>query len=164
MTNNSFMMFKEYALPEFKDKMKVLEIGAIPYEHKYSLQKLLEDKFNLRYDNSDFDKGIKFIDGKKLDSLNNVYDIVFCANVIEHVARPWIWIKELVRVTKKGGKVIILGPINWGYHESPLDCWRVFPDGMRILLTDSGLKIEKVKMEKLDNNDTNIDCIGIGKK
>ena len=162
MTKNSFMMFEEYALPLFKDGMKVLEIGATPIENEFNLEKLVR-KINVDYSNADINGTVlKFRGGEVIDADNNTYDVVFCANVIEHIARPWIWLKELVRVTKKGGKVIVLCPITWGYHESPLDCWRIYPDGMRVLLTDSGLSVELVEMENLD--ETEIDCLGIGVK
>jgi hypothetical protein len=62
--------------------------------------------------------------------------------VIEHVRKPWRWIPELARVTRRGGLVITINPVSWGYHEAPIDCWRMFPEAMRALYEAAGLIVE----------------------
>ena len=74
---------------------------------------------------------------------NDTYDIVLSGQVIEHVARIWQWMRELARVTKPNGLVITINPISWPYHEAPIDCWRIYPEGMKALCEDAGLSIEK---------------------
>ena len=36
---------------------------------------------------------------------SGAYDIVFSGQVIEHVRKIWLWIKELTRICKVGGLV-----------------------------------------------------------
>ena len=58
------------------------------------------------------------------------YDVVVSGQALEHVRQPWLWIKEIARITTLGGKVCVIAPHTWHYHEFPVDCWRVWPEGM----------------------------------
>ena len=78
------------------------------------------------------------------------YDIVLSGQVIEHVRKIWIWVRELERVCKKGGYVIIINPVSWTFHQVPLDCWRIYPDGMKALLEDTALRIVDSRFESLE--------------
>jgi ubiquinone/menaquinone biosynthesis C-methylase UbiE len=62
--------------------------------------------------------------------------------VLEHVPRAWVWLEELARVTKPGGHVITINPVSWPYHEAPVDCWRIFPEGMIALYEHANLDVE----------------------
>lgn len=73
---------------------------------------------------------------------DNTYDIVLSGQVIEHVAKIWRWMPELARVTKPSGVVITVNPSSWPYHEAPIDCWRMYPEGMKALCEDAGLCVE----------------------
>ena len=79
------------------------------------------------------------------------FDIVLSGNVIEHVRRPWIWMQELARVCRPGGIVATITPVSWPYHEAPIDCWRIYPEGMRTLCEDAGLAVELALFESLES-------------
>jgi SAM-dependent methyltransferase len=86
---------------------------------------------------------------------NGAYDVVFSAQVIEHVRKIWRWMPELARVCRPGGVVVTINPVSWHYHESPVDCWRIYPEGMRALSDDAGLDVElsewgSVEMQRLE--------------
>ena len=49
-------------------------------------------------------------DGTTLPFPDNHFDAVGALNVLEHVEKPEAFIKELVRVTKPGGKVVVSSP------------------------------------------------------
>jgi ubiquinone/menaquinone biosynthesis C-methylase UbiE len=53
---------------------------------------------------------INFMDNKFPD---NLFDIVHCSHVIEHIAYPKImtFLDELIRITKPGGHIIIRSPL-----------------------------------------------------
>jgi hypothetical protein len=38
--------------------------------------------------------------------------------------------------------VITINPVSWVYHEAPVDCWRIFPEGMKVLYEDASLSVE----------------------
>ena len=81
---------------------------------------------------------------------SDAYDIVLSGQVIEHVRKIWLWIKELARVCKVGGLVITINPVSWPYHEHPIDCWRAFPEGMQALYEDASLEVLLSIFESLE--------------
>ena len=59
--------------------------------------------------------------GERLPLADRSVDVCFSSNVVEHVAAPWRFADELVRVTRSGGLVVLaytnwLSP--WGGHET----------------------------------------------
>ena len=72
---------------------------------------------------------------------------------MEHVKKLWVWIKEVARVSKKGGRVIMIAPTSWAYHPFPVDCWRIYSEGMRALYEEAGLAVELCKTETLEITD-----------
>lgn len=62
-----------------------------------------------------------FYDGKTLPFNNEVYDAVFCSEVFEHLFNLPEILKELNRVLKPGGKMLITCPFVWPEHEKPHD-------------------------------------------
>jgi SAM-dependent methyltransferase len=151
MHQNCILLFQKYALQYFTPGMKVLEIG--PDDSPSSLQRLVPI---VTWDTVDL---VEFKDAKltyraqdeyTFPISNNEYDIVVSANVIEHVRKPWIWMKEVTRVTKPRGKVVTINPVSWPYHLAPIDCWRCYPEGMRALYEDAGLKVLHSSWESLE--------------
>ena len=69
---------------------------------------------------------------------DNEYDVIISGQCIEHVTNLAVWMKELYRILKPGGRICIIGPSAGGIHRHPVDCWRVLPDGMRFLFENEG--------------------------
>jgi SAM-dependent methyltransferase len=93
------------------------------------------------------------------------YDAVVSANVLEHVREPWTWMKELLRVTRPGGHVVVVTPANWCFHEDPIDCWRVWPDGLVALFRWAGLEpILALAVELDPGMPGSIDTVGVGRR
>lgn len=65
------------------------------------------------------------------------FDLSIADQILEHVERPWVAAAELERVTKKGGVCVVATPGLYPIHPSPLDCWRIMPDGYRVLFPES---------------------------
>ena len=193
MHKNSEALFNKYALNLFQPNMKVLEIGPERqlytkrniddhigiknYEYHYTdLFKEILDKIHANHwgiaattlDDNAMSHYIPMINENTIDSMDNKFDIVFATNVIEHVRMPWIWIPELVRVLSPGGKLIIICPgITTPYHEDPIDCWRIWPEGFNSLFTYAGLiDIEGTWEHVVSEQDgyKHIDTIAIGTK
>ena len=85
------------------------------------------------------------------------FDVVVSSQTLEHVPKPWRWVPELVRVLAAGGVMYLCAPNFMEFHEYPVDCWRVWPDGMRALMQDAGLGVVKTYAN-------GIDTTGIGVK
>jgi len=147
---NSKLLIQKYGLPYFKKGSKVLEIG--PDKFPSTVQEMMGQKVEWHTLNIFNDERLTFpkSDEYSFPIQDNTYDIVISANVIEHVRKPWIWLPELVRVTKPGGTVITVNPVSWVYHEDPVDCWRIYPEGMKSLYEDSKLSIDVCLYENLE--------------
>ncbi|MEN3322502.1 methyltransferase domain-containing protein [Mariniflexile soesokkakense] len=72
-------------------------------------------------------------DGHFIPFVNNTFDVVLAAQVIEHTINPWKFCQELQRVTKLGGILQIEAPHNFPYHAEPYDFYRFTYTGMRSL-------------------------------
>lgn len=67
---------------------------------------------------------------------NSVYDCVVCMEVLEHTLNPFDAIKELRRILKHEGYLLISAPLNFRIHGPSPDCWRFTEHGWRVLLKD----------------------------
>ncbi len=151
MHKNSLLLFKKYAMPLFNDGMKILEIGPDGFPSTYcqsvSNSSIVWDTLDI-YENEKltFSNCSQY----KFPIANNSYDIVLSGQVMEHVKKIWLWIEELERICMPNGLVIIISPVSWPYHEAPIDCWRIYPEGMRALLEDTSLEIIDCHFESLE--------------
>ena len=106
--------------------MRVLEIGPDKFPSTYC--SLVADR-SITWDTLDLWQDARLTYSATSEysfpAPSDTYDIVLSGQVIEHVRKIWLWIKELTRVCKVGGLVITINPVSWPYHEHPIDCWRV---------------------------------------
>jgi SAM-dependent methyltransferase len=142
MHPNSRILYELYAAPLIKTGMKVLEIG--PDKFPTTLQDISE-RPGIEWDLLGMEEypGLKIIRTSseyEYPIADESYDVVVAANVLEHVRKPWVWMRELVRIVRKGGLVITINPVSWPYHEAPIDCWRAYPEGMQALFDEVGLE------------------------
>lgn len=75
-------------------------------------------------------------DAHNLPFPDGSYDTVICTGVLEHVRQPWIVAKELERMVKPGGHLIVAAPFMVGYHADPHDYFRFSMEGMNTLFTN----------------------------
>jgi SAM-dependent methyltransferase len=164
MHKNSELLFTSYALPLFKTLHRVLEVG--PEGVGITLHQRLVNQFGAHptwelTDIADI-PGLAFRMCEYVMPVDNdTYDLVLSAQVIEHVRRPWLWMHELRRVCKPGGYVITICPVSWPFHEHPVDCWRIYPDGMQALHDEVGLSTFLIRCESLDGESTDTIAIGV---
>jgi SAM-dependent methyltransferase len=143
MHENSRLLFERYAKQYFATGKRVLEIG--PEEGGSAYKKLIGDLSPV-WDTLDIwraDEKLTYIatDEYSFPIPDNSYDIVLSGQVLEHVRKIWVWMREVARVCKVGGIVVTINPVSWPYHEAPFDCWRAFPEGMRALYEEVGLSV-----------------------
>jgi SAM-dependent methyltransferase len=140
---NSRLIFQEYALHLFRPENRVLEIGpdANPstYRRAVPIEQITWHTIDL-YSAPHLD--FTATDEYSFPVPDASYDIVLSGQVVEHVRRVWLWMREVARVCKPGGVVITISPVNWPYHEAPIDCWRMYPEALRALNEDAGLITE----------------------
>ena len=66
------------------------------------------------------------------------YEVVLCAQVLEHVDDPARGVRELHRATAPGGRVLLSTHGAMVYHPSPVDLWRWTHAGLERLFADNG--------------------------
>jgi ubiquinone/menaquinone biosynthesis C-methylase UbiE len=142
-------MFEKYAKAYFKAGQRVLEVGP---DFPSTLRGVVNDH-SIEWHTVDIfrhpDLTYTAASEYSFPIADSTYDVVVAANVLEHVRKIWVWIRELSRVCQPGGHVITVNPVSWPYHAIPIDCWRAYPEGMRALYDEGGLKVILSEWEAL---------------
>ncbi len=156
MHTNSRLLFEKHAASCFHAGARVLEIG--PDGDPSTFRKLVGDRV-AAWETLDLAPrpGVDHVAASEYDFglPEGGYDIVLSAQVIEHVRKVWVWIREVARVCKPGGMVITINPVSWPYHEAPIDCWRMYPEAMRALYDEAGLSVDVCEWGSLDHRGRN---------
>ena len=69
------------------------------------------------------------------------FNTVVSTQVLEHVERPWLMIKEIHRVLKENGICILTAPFLIPYHPDPHDYFRYTKEGMASLFKNESFEI-----------------------
>ncbi len=66
--------------------------------------------------------------------------MIVSGKTFEHTEFFWLSLREIARALKTGGLVCIIAPSAGPEHRYPVDCWRVYPDGLRAAARYAGLE------------------------
>jgi SAM-dependent methyltransferase len=91
-----------------------------------------------------------FYDGKHIPFEAGTFDSLFCSEVFEHVFNLDEVLRELHRVLKSGGKILVTCPFAICEHEAPNDFARYSSYGMRHLFEKHGFEV--LVLDKSGNN------------
>lgn len=72
---------------------------------------------------------------------NESFQTVISTQVLEHVEKPWIMIKEIHRILKPGGVCVLTTPFITPYHPDPTDYFRYTTDGLNSLFKNEGFQV-----------------------
>jgi SAM-dependent methyltransferase len=73
--------------------------------------------------------------------------VFISGQAFEHTEYLWLTMMEVERVLKPTGLACIITPSAGPEHRYPVDCWRIYPDGMRALAKFAGLETIDVLTE-----------------
>jgi SAM-dependent methyltransferase len=80
-------------------------------------------------------------DGKVIPLENNSIDNIFCTEVLEHVFNPNEVLKEMHRILKPNGQLLLTCPFAIFEHEVPYDYARYSSYGLTHLLKENGFEV-----------------------
>jgi SAM-dependent methyltransferase len=80
-------------------------------------------------------------DGKCLPFEDCTFDTVLNVQVLEHTPHPGNLVREMARVLKDTGLLILTAPFEFRLHEEPHDFFRYTPHGLKQLCSDAGLEV-----------------------
>jgi ubiquinone/menaquinone biosynthesis C-methylase UbiE len=76
---------------------------------------------------------------QKVDLPDSSADLIICMDVLEHIAKPELALKEIGRIAKKGASVIISVPFLYREHEAPYDYYRYTTFCLERLINESSV-------------------------
>jgi len=134
------------AAPYFSGKVLDVGCGKKPYRVFLSGSKV-QKWIGLDLPTSESGKTEADVYGSALDIpfRTEIFETVFCSQVLEHVTDPARIMKEIARVLKVGGHLVLTAPQTWCLHEEPNDFFRFTKYGLSFLAENNGLVVEYVK-------------------
>ena len=121
--------------------------GDRPYEYLFGQGKYIGIDVGVSGRSTKLKKPELFYDGKNIPYSDNQFDLVLCTQVLEHVSDPFSLIKEMVRVCKQGGGVIISLPFVYQEHEQPFDYFRFTIFGITELIENAAMKVVSIRKD-----------------
>ena len=119
---------------------RILDVGCgqKPYQGLFNFEKYIgmdiENEGHVHI-NEDIDV---FYDGIKFPFNENNFDAIITNQVFEHVFNPDVFLKEIHRVLKYKGKLLLTVPFVWDEHEQPNDFGRYSSYGLKHELEKNG--------------------------
>ncbi len=133
---------QKYLYERSAEPLVILDLGSQDINGSY---RPLFDRSPWRY------LGVDMAAGKNVDVvLRDPYrwreieagsaDVIVSGQTFEHTEFFWLTMREMTRALKPGGLCCIIAPSAGEEHRYPLDCWRVYPDGLRAAARYAGLE------------------------
>lgn len=86
-----------------------------------------------------------FGDGNRLAFRDACFDTVLCTEVLEHLPDPARVLREMARVLRPGGTLLLTVPFSQPLHELPSDYYRFTPSSLAHLVREVGLAPELIE-------------------
>lgn len=132
------------AIPLMGPGMKVLDAGSGKLGEQYLREEILATGCTLHTCDLNFGPGVDFeADVSDMPFEDGSYDLVLNTQVLEHVRNPGKVVRELGRVLKPGGLLILTTPQSSPLHNLPWNFFNFTNLGLRLLMEEAGLEIEK---------------------
>nr|WP_320166838.1 methyltransferase domain-containing protein [uncultured Methylophaga sp.] len=123
--------------------------GTRPYEESCLCDNYIGLEIDDGRDNSGKNANF-YYDGNVMPFENGSVDSVITSQVFEHVSDPAIFLKEINRILKLKGKLLMSVPFIWDEHEQPHDYLRYTSFGIKKTLQQYGFEI--VEFRRTANN------------
>jgi len=98
---------------------------------------LINNIKNIKYLSIDIEQGdgvdIVMNDPYNAPIEDNSVDVVISGQMLEHCEFFWLTIKDMARILRSGGFILLVAPSCGSVHRFPVDCWRFYPDAYKAL-------------------------------
>ena len=116
--------------------------GSKPYRDIFTVEKYIGLDYGTEVsEKNELLAADVFYDGKTIPFEANHFDSVFSSEVLEHVFNPDEILKEINRVLKPGGHILLTCPFFWPEHEQPYDYARYSSFGLKHLVEKNGFEV-----------------------
>lgn len=127
-------------IPNLNGKLLDIGCGTKPYKSLCKVDEYIgleiDDEGNRNHQYADV-----FYDGKTIPFENKMFNSILSNQVFEHIFNPNEFLKEVNRVTKMGGSVLMTVPFVWDEHEQPYDYARYSSFGLKHILNENGFEV-----------------------
>jgi len=89
----------------------------------------------------------KYFNSWRLPFKDECYDTAVSFQVLEHHPNPQKMIEEMIRITKKGGYIMLSFPLIAGLHEKPNDFFRLTEYGLKEFLKKQKAEICEIRRQ-----------------
>lgn len=125
----------------------VLDVGAgeCPYRKyfshcKYQAHDFAQNKAHVAYGNLNYISDITAI-----PVADESFDVIICTEVFEHVPYPIEALKEIARILKPGGRLLLTAPLGCGLHQIPYHFYSGYtPEWYKMFCKKFNLKIVEI--------------------
>lgn len=144
---NLFKFYKKYS-SKLSGNLIDIGCGNKPYKDFF---KHCKSYVGLEIESENVKNSADFVyDGKNFPFDDEIFDSAICSEVLEHVFEPNIFLRQINRVLKKNGLIILTLPFFWDEHEQPYDYARYTSFGLRYILEKENFEI--IEQVKIGNN------------
>jgi SAM-dependent methyltransferase len=127
----------------------VIDIGCGRKPYKDIITKKSERYIGLEYSKSIH--GLNEVDvigtALQIPFKNEISDIVISFQVMEHIAEPECFLKEIYRILKREGYCLLMTPFMWSEHEQPNDFFRYTRYGINYLAKKAGFEVVEINAD-----------------
>lgn len=128
-------------IPQLTGKMMDFGCGLKPYEAMFTVDDYVGVDYKGDGPTYSHHKVDVFYDGHTLPFEGDHFDSIFSSEVFEHVFNLPEIMKELHRVLKPGGLILVSCPFAFGEHEAPADYARYTSFAIKSLFTSHGFEV-----------------------
>jgi SAM-dependent methyltransferase len=119
-----------------------LGCGKVPLYGVY--KDMVTDIVCVDWDNSPH--GSEFLDeacdlSQELPFENDSFDTVILSDVLEHLPDPYLLLREVARILRNNGKLLVSVPFMYNLHECPYDYYRYTEHAVKFLTERSNLTL-----------------------
>lgn len=122
--------------PKLQGSILDVGCGSKPYENLFNTYSYVGLEVNRKNKRADL-----YYDGKIFPCEDKSFDNIISNEVLEHVFEPDLFLKEMYRVLKDDGRILLTVPFVWDEHEQPNDFGRYTSYGLKYILEKNGFEI-----------------------